>query len=249
LGLTTPIRRSPARLVDDVAAHGAGLALHLGAVYVEELTKAILGSGVIEARGDIYVLTDALAQLHIPATLQDSLMARLDRAPRLREVAQLGSVLGRDVEQGVLFAKEIGAKITAVAVIEPFPSHLLAAEPNQFGDAPIEYKKHAEAHAEKVLDTVSAAAKSAGVICETLHVEHAPDLIHPVHDLDPSASRTSGPRRRSRALRPRNRSRGHHLRLVCSMGSRSTHRHHNWRPTMRSSDRAGCRVLRAECRS
>jgi len=54
-----------------------------------------------------------------------------------------------------------------------FHPHLLAAEPNQFGDAPIEYKKHAEAHAEKVLDTVSAAAKSTGVICETLHVEHA----------------------------------------------------------------------------
>jgi len=47
------------------------------------------------------------------------------------------------------------------------------AEPHQFADAPIEYKKHAEAHAETVLDTVSAAAKSAGVICETLHVEHA----------------------------------------------------------------------------
>ena len=76
------------------------------------------------------------------------------------------------VEQGILFAKEIGAKITAVTVTEPFPSHLLAAEPNQFDDAPIEYKKHAEAQAEKVLGTVSAAAQSAGVVCETLHIEH-----------------------------------------------------------------------------
>ncbi|MGA7867400.1 MAG: hypothetical protein WCA23_26000, partial [Stellaceae bacterium] len=31
----------------------------------EELTKAIFGSGVLEARGDAYVLTGALAQLHI----------------------------------------------------------------------------------------------------------------------------------------------------------------------------------------
>src|SRR5580692_4294602 len=76
------------------------------------------------------------------------------------------------VEQALLFAKEIGGKITTVTVTEPFPSHLLV-EPNQFGDPPIEYKKHAEAYAEKVLDTVSAAAKSAGVVCETLHVEHA----------------------------------------------------------------------------
>jgi hypothetical protein len=51
-------------------------------------------SGVLETRDDAYVLRGALAQLHIPETLQDSLMARLDRAPRLREVAQLGSVLG-----------------------------------------------------------------------------------------------------------------------------------------------------------
>jgi hypothetical protein len=59
-----------------------------------ELTKAILVSRVLEVRGDAYLLRGALAQLHIPETLQDSLMARLDRAPRLREVAQLGAVLG-----------------------------------------------------------------------------------------------------------------------------------------------------------
>jgi nucleotide-binding universal stress UspA family protein len=74
------------------------------------------------------------------------------------------------VEQGVLFAKEIGAKITAVTVTEPF--HLLSVSPSQLEYTPIEYKKHAEAHAEKVLGVVSTAAKSAGVVCETLHVEH-----------------------------------------------------------------------------
>ena len=74
------------------------------------------------------------------------------------------------VEQAVLFAKEIGAKITAVTVTEPF--HLLSVAPSQLEYTPIEYKKHAEAYAEKVLGMVSAAAKSAGVVCETLHVEH-----------------------------------------------------------------------------
>jgi predicted ATPase len=78
-------------VVDHIVAKSDGVPL-----YVEELTKAILRSGVLEARGDAYVLTGALAQLHIPETLQDSLMARLDRAPRLRELAQLGSVLGRE---------------------------------------------------------------------------------------------------------------------------------------------------------
>jgi len=74
------------------------------------------------------------------------------------------------VEQGVHFAKEIGAKITAVTVTEPF--HFLSVAPSQLEYTPIEYKKYAEAHAEKVLGIVSDAAKLAGVACETLHVEH-----------------------------------------------------------------------------
>jgi class 3 adenylate cyclase len=92
-------RSLPGEVVEHVVAKADGVPL-----YVEELTKAILGSGVIEARGDIYVLTGALAQLHIPETLQDSLMARLDRAPRLREVAQLGSVLGREFSYDMISA-------------------------------------------------------------------------------------------------------------------------------------------------
>jgi nucleotide-binding universal stress UspA family protein len=74
------------------------------------------------------------------------------------------------VEQGILFAKEINAKITAVTVTEPF--HLLSVKPNQLEYTPIEYKKHAESHANKLLGVVSAAANSAGVVCDTLHVEH-----------------------------------------------------------------------------
>ena len=74
------------------------------------------------------------------------------------------------VEQGVLFAKDIGAKITAVTVTEPF--HFFSTSPNQLEYTPIEYKKHAESQAHKVLGVVSAAAKSAGVDCDTLHVEH-----------------------------------------------------------------------------
>jgi tetratricopeptide (TPR) repeat protein len=92
-------RPLPGEVVDHIVAKSDGVPL-----YVEELTKAILGSGVLEARGDIYVLTGALAQLHIPATLRDSLMAQLDRAPRLREVAQLGSVLGREFAYDMISA-------------------------------------------------------------------------------------------------------------------------------------------------
>jgi nucleotide-binding universal stress UspA family protein len=86
-------------------------------------------------------------------------------------VATDGSELaGKAVEQGVLFAKEIGAKITAVTVTEPF--HMFSVAPSQLEYTPIEYKKHAEAQAGKVLGVVSSAAKSAGVACDILHVEH-----------------------------------------------------------------------------
>jgi class 3 adenylate cyclase/tetratricopeptide (TPR) repeat protein len=92
-------RLLPGEVVDHIVAKADGVPL-----YVEELTKAILGSGVLEARGDAYVLRGSLAQLHIPETLQDSLMARLDRVPRLREVAQLGAVLGREFAYDMISA-------------------------------------------------------------------------------------------------------------------------------------------------
>jgi tetratricopeptide (TPR) repeat protein len=92
-------RSLPGEVVDHIVAKADGVPL-----YVEELTKAILGSRLLEAHGDAYVLNGSLAQLHIPETLQDSLMARLDRAPRLREVAQLGSVLGREFAYDMISA-------------------------------------------------------------------------------------------------------------------------------------------------
>ena len=86
-------------------------------------------------------------------------------------IATDGSELAaKAVEQGVLFAKEIGAKITAVTVTEPF--HLLSVKPSQLEYTSIEYQKYAKAHAERVLGDVSAVAKSAGVACDVLHVEH-----------------------------------------------------------------------------
>ena len=82
-------------------------------------------------------------------------------------VATDGSDLAaKAVEQGILFAKEVGAKITALTVTEP--SNVLSLAPGALEYIPIEYKKYAEAYAEEVLGTVSAKAQSAGVTCETL---------------------------------------------------------------------------------
>ena len=65
-------------------------------LFVEELTKMVLESGLLREADSSYELTGPLPPLAIPATLQDSLMARLDRLATVREVAQLGATLGRE---------------------------------------------------------------------------------------------------------------------------------------------------------
>jgi len=65
-------------------------------LFVEELTKMVLESGVLREMEGYYELIGPLPPLAIPATLQDSFMARLDRLTTGKEVAQLGATLGRE---------------------------------------------------------------------------------------------------------------------------------------------------------
>jgi tetratricopeptide (TPR) repeat protein len=65
-------------------------------LFVEELTKMVLESGLLEERDGRYELTGPLAPLAIPSTLHDSLMARLDRLGPGKELAQLGAAIGRE---------------------------------------------------------------------------------------------------------------------------------------------------------
>src|SRR5205807_1080241 len=64
-------------------------------LFVEELTKAVVESGIVNDAGDHYAAAAPLTPLAIPASLQASLLARLDRLAPLREVAQIGAALGR----------------------------------------------------------------------------------------------------------------------------------------------------------
>jgi class 3 adenylate cyclase/predicted ATPase len=81
-------------------------------LYVEELTKMLLESGLLQEEAGQYTLRGPLVEAAIPATLHDSLMARLDRLPTVREVAQLGAVLGRE------FAYETLQALAAVEELE-----------------------------------------------------------------------------------------------------------------------------------
>ena len=65
-------------------------------LYIEEMTKNLLESGVLHEHDGHYVVNDPLPPLAIPASLQDSLAARLDRLAPVRELAQIGAVLGRE---------------------------------------------------------------------------------------------------------------------------------------------------------
>lgn len=71
-------------------------------LFVEELTKTILESGALKEDGDRFVLNGPLSAIAIPATLHDSLMARLDRLQPIKEVAQTAACIGREFSHGLL---------------------------------------------------------------------------------------------------------------------------------------------------
>jgi len=73
-------------------------------LFIEELTKSVLESGLLREEADRYVLDGALSPLAIPASLHDSLMARLDRLPSVRHVAQIGAAIGREFPYALLNA-------------------------------------------------------------------------------------------------------------------------------------------------
>jgi predicted ATPase/class 3 adenylate cyclase len=87
----------PAAVLQQIIARTDGVPL-----FVEEMTKAILESGQLKAINGHYELTGALSTFAIPATLQDSLMARLDRLVTAKAVAQYAAVIGRQFAYDLL---------------------------------------------------------------------------------------------------------------------------------------------------
>jgi predicted ATPase len=123
----------PAEVVARIVGRTDGVPL-----FVEELTKSVLESGLLREEADCYVLDGALPAV-IPMTLHASLMARLDRlGPTAKEVAQIGAVLGRE------FAYEL---------IEPVatrPTGELQAALGQLSEAGLLFCRGAAPHASYV---------------------------------------------------------------------------------------------------
>jgi TolB-like protein/class 3 adenylate cyclase/predicted ATPase len=89
----------PADIVAQIADCSDGVPL-----FVEELTKNVVDSGLLREEADRYVLAGALPSVVIPATLHASLMARLDRPASVRRVAQIGAAIGRQFPYPLLHA-------------------------------------------------------------------------------------------------------------------------------------------------
>jgi class 3 adenylate cyclase/predicted ATPase len=92
-------KRLPNEVVHQIADRTDGVPL-----FVEELTKSVIESGILREEAGRYVLGRTLRPFEIPTTLQDSLMARLDRLESVRLVAQIGAAIGREFSYALLHA-------------------------------------------------------------------------------------------------------------------------------------------------
>ncbi len=92
-------RTLPPEVLQQILAKTDGVPL-----FVEEMTKAILESGQLKAVNGHYELVGPSSTFTIPATLQDSLMARLDRLVTAKAVAQYAAVIGRQFPYDLLQA-------------------------------------------------------------------------------------------------------------------------------------------------
>jgi class 3 adenylate cyclase len=89
----------PMEVLDQIASRTDGVPL-----FVEELTKTILESGLLIDAGDRYVLRGPLPPLAIPSTLHASLLARLDRLAAVKDVAQTAAAIGRQFSYSLIAA-------------------------------------------------------------------------------------------------------------------------------------------------
>ena len=89
----------PAEILDQILERTDGVPL-----FLEELTRTMLELGLLTDAGDHYELAGPLPPLAIPANLHDSLMARLDRLAPVKELAQIGAVIGREFSHELIAA-------------------------------------------------------------------------------------------------------------------------------------------------
>jgi class 3 adenylate cyclase/predicted ATPase len=89
----------PPEVVNQIISRTDGVPL-----FIEELTKTVLESGLLREAADHFELKGPLPPLAIPSTLHASLLARLDRLAAVKDVAQIGAVIGREFSYPLIAA-------------------------------------------------------------------------------------------------------------------------------------------------
>jgi predicted ATPase len=89
----------PQEIADQITDRTDGVPL-----FIEELTKAVVESDLLVEAGDRYVATGPVTPLAIPTSLQESLLARLDRLSPTRDVVQIAAALGRQFSHELISA-------------------------------------------------------------------------------------------------------------------------------------------------
>ena len=117
-------RHMPQEVLDQILARADGVPL-----FLEELTKTVLNSGLLAVENDRFTLYGPLPPLAVPATLHDSLMARLDRMSAVKQVAQLAATLGRT------FTLEL------LGAVSPMPAQVLEHALAQLVNAEVMYRE------------------------------------------------------------------------------------------------------------
>ena len=100
----------PEAIAEQIAAKSQGVPL-----YIEEITRSILESGDLEDFGDRYVLRQSIREFTIPSTLQDSLIARLDRLGSAKDVVLTASIIGREFSYELIEAISPVSETTLLA--------------------------------------------------------------------------------------------------------------------------------------
>jgi predicted ATPase len=127
----------PVNVVEQILTKTDGVPL-----FIEELTKMVVGSGLVREEAGQYVLSGQLPPLSIPTTLQGSLMARLDRLGPAKEIAQIGAAIGRQFSYDLVESvAQMPASALRVALRHLIDSELITERKDATG--PIYVFKHA----------------------------------------------------------------------------------------------------------
>jgi class 3 adenylate cyclase len=126
---------APTEVVEQIVERTDGVPL-----FVEELTKTVLESGLMRDAGDRFTLDGPLPPLSIPASLQDSLTARLDRLAAVKDVAQIAAAIGRRFPLELL--RRVSGRVDAAldAALEKLTDAELIFRLRSHPDAEFEFK-------------------------------------------------------------------------------------------------------------